>query len=178
VTQESEQTLLESALNGSIDSFGQLYGSYYNAMRAIAYAVLTDHHLAEDAAQETFTRALQSLERLKHKEKFGVWLGAICRNVARDMVKAQLKRSNLEGKTQQQRSSSEGSDSIAMSKAINKLSPARKELIVLRYYNQLSYEQMSAVLGLSKAAINNRLVRARKKLAHYLRRDGFGEVQI
>jgi len=178
VTDKLQQRLLESALNGSVVSFGELYGSYYNAMRAIAYAVLTDHHLAEDAAQETFTRALQGLEKLKHKERFGVWLGAICRNVARDMAKAQSRQSRFEGETQEQCSPAETSDSLAVSKAINKLSPSGKELVVLRYYNQLSYKQMSAVLGLSKAAINNRLVRARRKLAQHLRRDGYGEVQL
>ena len=80
------QELFESALKGSVDSFGQLYGNYYNAISAIAYAVLADHHLAEDAAQETFARALQNMGKLKHKERFGVWFGAICRNVARDMA--------------------------------------------------------------------------------------------
>jgi RNA polymerase sigma-70 factor (ECF subfamily) len=93
------------------------------------------------------------------------------------MVKAQSKQSRFENQVQQDYTA-EKSESAAVSNALNKLSPAGKELIVLRYYNKLSYKQMSAVLGLSKAAINNRLVRARKKLTHYLRRDGFGEVEL
>lgn len=178
MTDKVRQELLASALKGRVDSFGELYGNYYNAMRAIAYAVLTDHHLAEDAAQETFARALQGLEKLKHKERFGVWLGAICRNVARDIAKTQSRQSMFEGELREQCEPAVECDSMAVSKAINKLSPAGKELVVLRYYNQLSYKQMSAVLGLSKAAINNRLMRARRKLAQYLRRDGFGEAKL
>ena len=44
-----------------------------------------------------------------------------------------------------------------------------KEVVVLRYYNHCSYEQMSAVLGLSRMTINGRLTRAKRKLRKYLR---------
>jgi RNA polymerase sigma factor (sigma-70 family) len=46
-------------------------------------------------------------------------------------------------------------------------------VIFLRYYDGMSYEQMSAALGVSEQAINGRLRRAKKKLAGYLRRRGF-----
>ena len=45
-----------------------------------------------------------------------------------------------------------------------------REVVILRYYNGCSYEQISAVLGLSKMSINGRLTRAKRKLAKYLRR--------
>ena len=45
----------------------------------------------------------------------------------------------------------------------------------LRYYNAMSYEQMSGVLGLSPQAINGRLRRARKKIARTMKANGFGD---
>ncbi len=50
-----------------------------------------------------------------------------------------------------------------------------REVVILRYYNNCSYEQISAVLGLSKMMINGRLTRAKRKLARYLRRRGVWE---
>ena len=47
--------------------------------------------------------------------------------------------------------------------------------MILRYYNDCSYEQISAVLGLSKMTINGRLTRAKRKLAKDLRRQGVRE---
>jgi RNA polymerase sigma-70 factor (ECF subfamily) len=57
--------------------------------------------------------------------------------------------------------------------AIDRLPTSMKEVVVLRYYNHCSYEQMSAVLGLSRTTINGRLTRAKRKLAKMLRQhDG------
>jgi len=51
-------------------------------------------------------------------------------------------------------------------------------LIVLRYYDGLSYEEISSVLGISKATINGRLTRAKRKIARYLQRNGFLENRL
>ena len=64
----------------------------------------------------------------------------------------------------------------AVREAICKLSASDRELISLRFYDGLSYEKISAVLGISEQAINGRLRRAKKKIADYLKRNGFIEV--
>ena len=64
----------------------------------------------------------------------------------------------------------------AVREAISKLSASARELIFLRFYDGMSYEQISAVLGISEQAVSGRLRRAKKKMADYLRRNGFGEV--
>jgi RNA polymerase sigma-70 factor (ECF subfamily) len=178
VTDKLEIELVESALTGSIDSFGELCTRYYNSMVAIAYSVLADHHLARDAAQETFARALQNLEKLKRKQSFAVWLAGICRNVALDMAKAKSRHVNIEDHAHLHDTATENFDPHPVRQAIERLSPSERELIVLRYYNKLSHQQMSAVLGLTKPAINNRLSRARRKIAEYLQRNGFSKVQL
>lgn len=63
-----EIELVEAAVGGDIGSFGELCERYYAAMVAVAYSVLSDHQLAEDAAQESFARALV---RLKKPERQG-----------------------------------------------------------------------------------------------------------
>lgn len=169
---------VNSAVSGDIASFGKLCDRYYNAMVAVAYSVLEDHHLAEDAAQEAFARALKNLKQLRSKEKFGFWLGRICRNVAKDTAMSRPRYANSEGLSAIADSCGEEHEDQAVRQAINRLGVCEREVIVLRYYNNMSHAQMAGVLGLSKAAINNRLSRARRKVAKHLQNNGFAEVGL
>jgi RNA polymerase sigma factor (sigma-70 family) len=66
----------------------------------------------------------------------------------------------------------------AVREALGRLPAQAREVIFLRFYDGLSYEQISAVLGISEQAINGRLRRAKRKLAEHLRRSGFDEVVL
>ena len=66
----------------------------------------------------------------------------------------------------------------AVREAIGELSDLDREVIFLRYYDGMTYERISGVLGLSEQAINGRLRRANKKIADYLRRNDFTEVRL
>ena len=174
----SDEQLVNAFLKGDIGSFGLLCDKYYNPMLAVAYSVLGDHHLSEDAVQEAFARAFCKLNKLRNKEKFGCWLSRICKNAAKDIVKF---KSRYRTGGQWHPTSEEDRAQVSYEKvhrAISSLSAADKELIILRYYNEMSHKQMSSVTGFSKAAVNNRLSRARKKLANILQQDGFGRVQL
>ena len=175
--QEPDTTLVEAAIDGDEESFTELCRRYYPAMVAIAHSMLDDRHLAEDAAQEAFAKAAVKLPQLRQRKKFAGWLAAICRNAARDMTRRtdELKLTEefsiVAGQPEQDESAE------AVHQAISRLSAPAKELVFLRYYDGLSYERISAVLGISQQAINGRLRRAKKKMAGYLRRQGFGEVR-
>ncbi len=175
VKENLQTKLVESAVGGDIDSFGELCQQYYASMVAIGYSVLGEHQLAEDAAQETFARALSNLRALKNKERFAPWLAAICRNVAKDMVATKARQINTEDFSGIADNNNWDDRVQSVRQAIEQLSVSAKELVVLRYYNGLSYEQISSVLGISKATINGRLTRAKRKMAKYLRRNGFLE---
>ena len=141
-------------------------------MTAVAYSVLGDHQLAEDAAQETFARGLVGLRKLKEPDKFAPWLAQICRNVAIDMARARRRTATLEGVEPSTEPDSNRSVVVVVRAAIDRLPASMREVVILRYYNNCSYEQVSAVLGLSKASINGRLTRAKRRLTKYLRRQG------
>ena len=175
---DRERELVEAAIGGDIESFGELCRRYYAAMAAIAYAVLGDHQLAEDAAQESFARALVRLRDLKNKDKFVPWLAAICRNVAKDMVATKAKLISREDISQVNKIENADENEPVIRRAIEQLPESAKELVVLRYYDGLSYEQIGTVLGISKASINGRLTRAKRKMAEYLRKNGFPENRL
>jgi RNA polymerase sigma-70 factor (ECF subfamily) len=147
-------------------------------MVAIAHSVLGDRHLAEDAAQQAFAKAARKLPQLKKRSKFAGWLAVICRNAARDMARNTEAHHSTEDLSMIAAESHQDGTTEAVKEAINRLSASAREVIFLRYYDGMTYEQISAVLGISEQAINGRLRRAKKKMANYLRHSGFGEVRL
>lgn len=173
-----ETRWVEAAVGGDIDSFGELCRRHYAAMVAIGYSILGDHQLAEDAAQESFARALVQLRRLRNKAKFAPWLAAICRNVAKDMVAARARRACAHDLSQVAYNEDKDDRSRMVRQAIERLPASAKELLILRYYNGQSYDEISSVLGISKRTINGRLTRAKRRMAECLTRNGFPENQL
>ena len=174
--QKAEIVLVEAAVHGDVESFTELCRLYYPAMVAIAQSIIGDRHLAEDVSQQAFARAAVKLHQLKRRNQFAAWLAAICRNAAKDMAR---RRKTLAGNVNLSAVAAECDHegaAEAVREALNKLSAPARELVFLRYYDGLSYEQISSLLGISEQAINGRLRRAKRKMAEYLRRNGFGEV--
>ena len=177
VLQKPDLALVESACDGDVDSFTELCRRYYPAMVAIAHSIIGDRDLAEDAAQQTFAKVVRKMTQLKNKRKFTAWLAAICRNVSLDLARNREMHQSTEDLSLRATETHDNSISDIVKEAINRLSAPAREVIFLRYYDGMTYEQISAVLGISEQAINGRLRRAKKKMENYLRRNGFGEVQ-
>lgn len=169
----SETKLVEATQNGHLESFAVLYQRYYGAMVALAYSVLADIHLAEDAAQETFAVACRNLPALRRKDRFGSWLAGICRNVAKQMRRREKQAVTASAGQPVGDPDSKDGCTNAVRRAVWQLRPAERELVVLRYYDNMPYEQIAFVLGISVQAVNGRLIRAKRKIAAYLKRNGF-----
>ncbi|UCG58174.1 MAG: sigma-70 family RNA polymerase sigma factor [Phycisphaerales bacterium] len=178
VQQESDLVLVEAAIDGNAESFTELCRRYYPAMVAIAHSVLGDRHLSEDAAQQAFAKAAVKLPELKNKSRFGVWLATVCRNAARDVARTTERASmGLDLSAIPAAAKQDNGASEAVEEALRELAAPAREVVFLRFYDGLSYEQISAVLGISEQAINGRLRRAKRKMAGCLRRQGFGRVR-
>ena len=169
-----DDILVQRALRADPQSFGELCSRHYPSLVAVADAVLMDHHLAEDAAQEALAEACRQLVRLKKPERFGPWVAAICRNVARDMLRQRRRQVEpVADGPAQERDSSQDERKAMLDQALQQLPSHLREAIFLRFYNEMSYEQMAKVLGASEQMIDGRLRRAKKRIAAYLARKGF-----
>ncbi len=174
---QSDAVLVEAAQHGRLESFGALYERYHNPLVALAYAQLGDKHQAEDAAQEAFAIACRDLRSLRDRDKFGAWLGGICRNVCRQTLRVKTRTAPLpcepadngaDGRSERQ----EQSDAVR--RAVWRLPDGERELIVMRYFDGFSQAKISQVLDLTPAAVNGRLTRAKRRIAEWLKQDGFG----
>ncbi|MHC4483494.1 MAG: RNA polymerase sigma factor [Planctomycetota bacterium] len=168
---KSEEYLVEAAQNGHLQSFAALYERYHSSMVALAYSALADIQLSEDAAQEVFVIACRDLPKLKDKDKFGAWLAGICRNVARQVRRSKGKVVAVDEEVPAETSIEDFRNVVR--RAVWKLRAVEREPIVLRYYDNMSYEQIGSVLGISAQAVHGRLTRAKRKIADNLKRNGF-----
>ena len=170
-----DQTLVRRALEADPESFGELCRRYYHSLVAVADSVLLDHHLAEDAAQETLAAACRQLPKLRRPERFGPWIVAICRNVAKDMLREQQRqRKPVEASQGHDCRREQDDDQRArLTEALHKLPQHLREVVFLRFYNEMSYRQMAKALGASEQVIDGRIRRAKKKMAVYLKTVGF-----
>lgn len=164
----SDQNLVQRALTGDVDSFAELCRRYYPSLLALAYSMLHDSHLSEDAAQESLAQACSRLSTLRKQKAFGNWLGSICRNIARDMLRERLRQRKLSQDYTKAEKEDSAFQDLALKNAIRQLSTVYREAIYLRYTQDLTYQQMAAVLGISEEAVNGRLRRAKHKLARIL----------
>ena len=151
-----------------------LWGRHHASMVAIAQAMLGDGHLAEDAAQEAFAKAARRLDSLKKPARFACWLGAICRNTARDIRRRTPRTVSLGERDLAAPPSSQDADLEAVRVAMDRLPDQARELLHLRYRNELSYRQIGELLGISTQAVQGRLRRARNEVREHLERSRRG----
>jgi RNA polymerase sigma-70 factor (ECF subfamily) len=174
MTNAEDDILVRRALQADPESFGQLCRRYYPPLVAVADAILLDHHLAEDAAQEALAYACRQLPKLQQPERFGSWVAAICRNVAKDMLRDRLRRRvPAEDCDPQTPDCREDGPSEVLTEALQRLPQALREVVFLRFHNEWSYEKMAQVLGATPQSIDGRLRRAKKRIAAFLKAKGF-----
>jgi RNA polymerase sigma-70 factor (ECF subfamily) len=175
---EAVEHLVRQAQRGDARAFSALIARYERSVLAVAYSATGDSDRAADASQEAFLRAWRKLEMLQEPKCFGNWLLGIARNVALDAGR-QLRRQPAEPLADQDVPSKadplagmhqrEQSDRI--SAALQQLDDLSRSAVVLRYYENLSSREIGQLIGLSPAAVDMRLMRARQQLKEFLGDD-------
>ena len=164
--------LVARARQGRLDAFEELSRRHYEALYRVALRILGDVRDAEDATQEAFERAWLALPRFNEEAAFHTWMYRIVTNVC--LKKRQRYRHALPLDEAR-----DGADlpqfgpeqiverahrDLALRSAIAALSPEQRSPLVLREYDERSYEDIARILGISIAAVRGRLHRARLEL--------------
>jgi len=148
----------------------------------IALGLVGNHEDALDLSQEAFFRAYSKINQLNPKRKFFPWFYQILKNLCFSHLRKRSGRpqQNLEEVDEVQVASSAGSrfDPHAVAerneaeervwKAIEHLSEKHREMIVLRHFQDLSYEEIAQILLCTRGTVMSRLYNARKKLKELL----------
>lgn len=176
---DNERAAVAAACHGDVEALASLYERYYALMVWVAYSVLLDRPLAEDAAQQAFATACVKMRTLRRLDRFGPWLTTICRNAAQDMARARRRDAAIRkaaAEEQLVQPSSDGFDA-AVKEAVDSLPAMYREVVVLHYYSQMSYTEIESALGVSIDVVKGRLARARRQIQERLEKEGFRREQ-
>ena len=168
-----EREWIAAAKEGDADAFGQLVERYQTPVYNLCYRMLGNHGDAEDAAQEVFLKAYRALKRYDPERPFKTWLLAIASNHSID----QLRRKRFEwvsldallGRTDLHPISPESIAQLQFDReevqaVLEKLGETDRAVVILRYWYELSYDEIAETLSLTNSAVKSRLHRARREL--------------
>jgi RNA polymerase sigma-70 factor (ECF subfamily) len=168
---------VDQALRGDRAAFGQLMHRYAGAVYNLAYRMLGSAEDAEDASQEIFLRVYTRLESFDRQRRFSTWLLSIGSNYCIDRLRRRrFAWLTLDDAAFALPSKERGPERTALDKeqqqvvqrALQKLPENYRTVTVLRYWHDLSYEEIAKVTGLTESTIKTRLHRARHMLAEAL----------
>lgn len=179
--QPDDERLVAQCLEGDTESFGQLVSRYENAVYATAFYYVGRHGSAEDVAQEAFFEAYRSLGQLRDPRRFGPWLREVASRTAANWLRKHGRRLNMETPLPFRRTVSiedarEGPAGTLeheelysrVQKAIDTLPERYRLPVVLRYLQELSYQEISEFTGESREEIRGILQRAGGQLRDLL----------
>jgi RNA polymerase sigma-70 factor (ECF subfamily) len=190
-----DDELILKAQAGDLRSFDLLVRRYQRKIYFLAYRMVKNHDSADDIAQETFIRAYSAIKSFKLGYGFYTWLYRICMNLSINLLKRQkfiIPESQLArtGKLPPEEEASPlekeapGADPLnhyalkelesKIDKALDSLPPKYKAVLVLRIYEDLSYEEIAGTLKISVGTVMSRLFRARSRMQELLKEYGEG----
>ena len=187
--------LIQRVLDGDDTAFSVLVRKYQRSVHALVWRKIGDFHIAEDITQDTFLKAYQRLSTLKKPQRFASWLYVIAANHCStwlrkkrlwtqsldDTNSAQLEKATYSGYViEENERMTEETQREIVKKLLAKLQESERTVITLHYLGGMTYEEISEFLGVSVAAIKNRLYRARNRLKREepMIREALGNFQI
>lgn len=154
---------LAAARLGEAWALERLYHSYQAPLYALCHRLLGRSEDAQDAMQTAFVRAFRELPRFRGESSLKTWLYRIAVNESVGLLRKRRDPSELAEDTARV---SDGAGTVveqmAVRAALARTCPAHRTILVLRFWEGLTYEEMAQVLGLSVGAVKMRLHRARE----------------
>jgi RNA polymerase sigma factor (sigma-70 family) len=166
-----EQGLADSQGKPERPAAETLVEQYGRAVFAVCLAHTGNIHDAQDVMQDVFVRALAKLDSLQNPRSARAWLLQIARRMCVDRSRRRAPSRPLPAELAAPAGQSRDEQSERVQAAIRRLSEAQREIIALYYFDRRSCRSVAASLGISEAAVRQRLVRARLTLHELLTED-------
>ncbi|MBZ0137462.1 MAG: sigma-70 family RNA polymerase sigma factor [Planctomycetes bacterium] len=166
-----DEALIIAAKRGDQAAFGELVQRHFRAAFASAYAVLGNAGDAEEMAQETFVQVFQKLEKLREPAAFTGWVWRIARDTALKHIRKHRRMVRVENVPETVNEDDAphlpmvaDEEKAELMAALNELPDDMREALLMRYWEELEYEEMAKRTGVSAAALYQRVCRALKRL--------------
>lgn len=170
-------SIIKQCLDGETAAFGTLIDRYQGPLFNTALRMTGDKEEAADLTQNAFVKAYERLGEYRTEHKFFSWIYRILVNETINHLKQRKQTQSLEVETSSnEKLPDEEFDSKRQSarieKALRELNFEQRLVIVLRYFNDMSYQEMSGILSLPEKTVKSRLYSARQNLGALLDKMG------
>ena len=166
----SDRAIIQLVVSGDVEAFSRLVDRHYERCARIAVRILGNREDAEEAIQDAFLRAFKALGDYEEREQFSPWLTRILVNQCRTVLARSRRRDalfpDLDPIAMNFAVDANASDGVwpELEGALAQLPIEQREAIVLKYADDLTYEEMSRITGAGESALKMRVQRAFARL--------------
>jgi len=178
----TDEQLVEVVLAGDRERYAELVGRYQARLVNYLFRLVRNLDDAHDLAQEVFVRVYQALDRFDPKYRFSTWLFRVAQNAAIDQIRRRRFRlvpigshEDEQGELQRgvelvdeapaaDEAMAGGERDAGVRRAIEALPWEYRELILMRHYGELAYDEIAEAKGMPLGTVKNKLFRARQML--------------
>jgi RNA polymerase sigma-70 factor, ECF subfamily len=176
---EISAEIIESCRLGDRDAFRALYDVYKDPVYSISlYFFHGDEAMASDVSQQVFLKLMTSIGQFRGDAEFSTWLYRLVVNACMDaarrrkpdaVIQDRLRMEAFAGPGSQEEDYARAQIANSVRAAVSTLPPKFRIAVLLRYFDDLSYEQMATALHCSMGTVASRLSRGHRILAERLK---------
>ena len=176
-----EKDLICRAARGDAEAFRQLVEAYQTPAYRLA-ARMCGPDSAEDVTQEAFLAAWRALPDFRGDCRFSTWLYRLVSNAAIDCLRREKKHRDTgevddlelpDGGPSLQEQAERSDTRDAVRRALDRLSPEHRQVLLLRFMQELDYGEIARALNVSEGTVKSRINRAKSKLREVLAAGNF-----
>ena len=186
---KDQEHIIARARRGDADAFEQLVAAYRNQVFRLALRMCGNEADADEVAQEAFLSAWKGLPNFRGESRFSTWLYQLTTHAAIDLMrreKRQAAAEDIDGITaaddgpSPQQQVERAATRREVRSALMQLPEEYRQVLVLRFMQELSYEEIGQTLKLPTGTVKSRLNRAKAQLKDILSRSGnlFGAASV
>jgi RNA polymerase sigma-70 factor (ECF subfamily) len=169
VNQPTDSTIVQRVIAGDVEAFALLVDRHHGRLSRSAFHLLGSEAEAEEAVQDSFVRAYRSLGTYQEREQFGAWISRILVNRCRTrLVRDKLREETAAAWVRESDQPFEPSERLAMrdelAVALAQLPQDQREAVVLRYADELGYDEIASITGAGISALKMRVKRGCERL--------------
>lgn len=186
-TATTDEQIVERALAGDVEAFGEIVRRWERRIFALAFGILGREEDARDAAQETFLSAFRNLRGFRGEAKVSSWLHRIAVN----QCITRQRRAKVRGESSLEAAEEDGGAQFAapahvspahivegkertdaVRRAVTALPPELREVIVMKEFEELTFQEIAETLELPLSTVKSRLYTALRQLRMRLEKYG------
>jgi RNA polymerase sigma-70 factor (ECF subfamily) len=160
----TERKLVERVLKGDSEAFNLLVRQWEKPIYNFIVRMIGDRDEAMDLCQDVFMKAFRELRALKDPERFSAWLYRIAHNTCYSRLRKDIGKIYVPFDPDARGVSSAIEERLAVEKALQQLPEDQREVVVLKVYQSLKFEEIAAIQDAPVSTVKSRLYMAFEKL--------------